>query len=138
MLWLLFVQSQFFLCRLITIQVSTLVLILKTYIKCIREVSKSLKDWYSWLSIVILQSLKNNFYVFYETFGRKVLIASLVLSFPLILSGSVAIARGANDNFDSFFTSGNNLAYFQLLKYLLAVLTPIITQLSSLIFGYIR
>ena len=64
-------------------------------------------------------------------------LATMGLSIPLIMRGSLDIVRDFDEDFEQFTEKINPVA-FNILFYIICDLLPLCFQLSSLIFGYIR
>lgn len=68
---------------------------------------------------------------------------TFLLSFPIFVRATIDLLRFIEGNFDSFLISSEGLLtdeeiHYVLTTYILGQFIPLIVQLSSLIFGYIR
>lgn len=80
--------------------------------------------------------LKNYFGQFYKENRSMLIFATLGLSLPLILRGSMDLFRHYDPDFENVVSE--NIALYDSLIFTVGDLVPISFQLSSLIFGYIR
>ena len=87
--------------------------------------------------IKINNRIKTYFKEFYYENKRMLYLATMGLSVPLIVRGSIDIVRDFDEDFE-YFTEHVNPVAFNILFYIICDLLPLFFQLSSLIFGYIR
>ena len=80
--------------------------------------------------------LKTYFREFYYENRKMLILATVGLSFPLILRGSFDLIRFYNKGADGFIHK--NIALYDTILFLIGDVIPISFQFSSLIFGYIR
>ena len=86
--------------------------------------------------ILTIRVLKTHFSKFYRENIFYLILATILLSLPLIIRGLLDLLRGAWKQFDEF--TYNNLVAFNMFNYLVGTILPLAFQLSSLIFGLIR
>ena len=87
---------------------------------------------------MMLSRLKRYFKDFYKHFGTKLWIANVLLTFPLTFRG-ILDAVNLNENFNSFFIQN----YYRITGYNIMIITlgtylPMMLQIMSLIFGFVR
>ena len=88
------------------------------------------------LSIFLLCRLKRYFKEFYNEHWCLLVLATIGLSFPIMCRGIFDTIRGFDKKVEKVLTLHENL--FNSLNMILWNLVPIVFQLSSLVFGYIR
>ena len=90
------------------------------------------------VGVVIMVRLRSYFYNFYDEFSCKLWASIFALSLPLMLRGSMDVARFYKDDWDKTIVEEKAGHFYHILFYILLDFAPVLLQLSSLIFGYIR
>lgn len=88
------------------------------------------------IGILIMVRLRLYFYGFYYTFSCKLYASILALSLPMIARGVIDVCRFYIDEFDTAIKEDER--YYRIFFYVFADFAPVVLQLASLVFGYIR
>ena len=83
-------------------------------------------------------ALKRYFPQFYKNYRCLLWAACFSLTIPLFLRALVNLSERVSAKFQAWFINPDNVAYSWTLYLLLSTYIPIITQMSSLVFGFLR
>ena len=90
------------------------------------------------IGIMICLLLKKEFKSFYNKYKRIMIGATVLLTVPLTASGIFQLVRGVNENAYKFMKSDSYSVGINTLVHIIGNTIPLLSQLCSLIFGYIR
>ena len=87
----------------------------------------------------MLRRLRLYFKDFFKEYGRSLWIANILLTLPLTFRAVFDAMRSDTEWVDYWFGSGYyHVAIYNMLIFTLASYLPMLTQISSLIFGFVR
>lgn len=88
------------------------------------------------VGILIMVRLRRYFYAFYDAFSCKLYLSIFALSLPMICRGAIDAYRYYDSDFDKRIKDDERL--YRVCFYVFADFIPVVLQLASLVFGYIR
>ena len=88
---------------------------------------------------IMLRKLRLYYRGFFSMFGRHLWIANILLTLPLTFRAVIDALR-LNPTWTAYWFEGNyyRLAIYNMLVFTLCTYIPMLTQISSLIFGFVR
>ena len=91
------------------------------------------------VGLVLLMSLKNYFNEFYEEQKYLLWSAMLILTLPLSFRAILDYSLEKSTKMYNFVTNNNtNFVIYQWSFFILTTYTPILAQMSALVFGFMR
>ena len=90
------------------------------------------------IGYIMLDRLKRYFKDFYKHFGTKLWIANILLTLPLLFRGIIDLIKLDKAFSDWLFENYWRTGLYNIILITLATYVPMLLQISSLIFGFVR